>query len=51
MFGYKNVHEEFLKCADDSTEKIIKYLLGKIKSWTGNKAIDDDITFVVVKVK
>jgi serine phosphatase RsbU (regulator of sigma subunit) len=51
MFGYKNVHEEFLKCADDSTENIIKYLLGKIKSWTGNKAIDDDITFVVVKVK
>ena len=51
MFGYKNVQDEFLKCADDSTENIIKYLLGKIKSWTGNKAIDDDITFVAVKVK
>ncbi len=51
MFGYKNVQDEFLKCADESPNNIIKHLLNQIKTWTGSKAIDDDVTFVVIKCK
>ncbi|MBL1214572.1 MAG: SpoIIE family protein phosphatase [Ignavibacteriae bacterium] len=51
MFGYNNVQDEFLKCAEESPADIIKHLLSQIKTWIGSKAIDDDITFVVVKIK
>ncbi len=51
MFGYKSVQEEFLKCAEESPDNIIEHMLSQIKTWTGSKAIDDDITFVIVKVK
>lgn len=51
MFGYKNVQDEFLKCGDESSENIIKYLLNRIKEWSGKQTLDDDITFVVIKAK
>ncbi|MCW8848518.1 MAG: SpoIIE family protein phosphatase, partial [Melioribacteraceae bacterium] len=51
MFGYKNVQEEFQKCGMKSTDEIIDYLKDKIKNWTSGILPNDDVTFVVLKVK
>ena len=51
MFGYKNVHEEFLKCGMNSPDTIIEFMKEKMKIWSAGKIPDDDVTFVVLKVK
>lgn len=51
MFGYKNVQHEFLKFGDNSSEEIIKKLKDIMTSWSGSRRPDDDVTFVVIKVK
>ncbi len=51
MFGYKNVQNEFLKCGNETPELIIEYLKNKMKEWSSNRVPDDDVTFVVIKVK
>ncbi len=51
MFGYKNVQSEFLNCGDKSPNLIIDYLKNKMKEWSSNGVPDDDVTFVVIKVK
>lgn len=51
MFGYKNVQKEFLKCGMKSPEAILDYLKEKISNWASGVLPDDDITFVVIKVK
>jgi serine phosphatase RsbU (regulator of sigma subunit) len=51
MFGYDRVFDEFLKVADLLPEEIIKELKNSGSDWIGGKHPDDDVTFVVVKVK
>jgi len=51
MFGYENVTRVFSEVADRSPAEIIEHL-NKIESdWISNSEPDDDVTFVVIKVK
>lgn len=51
IFGYERVEKTFLEVADRSSEKIIEHLKESAIDWTGGNAPDDDVTFVVIKVK
>jgi len=51
MFGYDRVKETFTEVAGKPSEKIIEHLKDTASNWTGGKAPDDDVTFVVIKVK
>lgn len=51
MYGYERVQNDFHKVADKSPEQIIERLKMNAIEWTGNSDPDDDITFVVIKVK
>ncbi len=51
MFGYDRVKETFTEIADRSSEKIITHLKETAEDWTNGKAPDDDVTFVVLKMK
>jgi serine phosphatase RsbU (regulator of sigma subunit) len=51
MFGYERVTDEFLKVADLQPEEIIDKLKDSGSEWIGGKDPDDDVTFVVIKVK
>ncbi len=51
QFGYKRVKESFKIIAEKKPEEIISYLKKEGSNWAGNKEPDDDVTFVVVKIK
>ena len=51
MYGYDRVQTEFHKYAEKTPEKIIERLKTSASEWTGNSEPDDDITFVVIKIK
>ena len=51
LFGYQRVRNMFENSAENSPEQIIEKLKEEGKSWSGDKDPDDDITFVVIKVK
>ncbi len=51
MFGYDRVKETFSSVADRSSEKIIEHLKNTASDWAGGKDPDDDVTFVVLKMK
>ena len=51
MFGYERVMETYKKSAGKNPEEIIEELKNAGSDWTNNEAPDDDITFVVIKVK
>lgn len=51
MFGYDRVIETYKKAAGKSPEEIIEVLKNEGSDWTNNEAPDDDVTFVVIKVK
>ena len=51
MFGYKNAQHEFQKCGEESPKIIIENLKKVMKEWSAGRLPDDDITFVVIKVK
>lgn len=51
MFGYERVTDEFLKVADLQPEEIIKKLIDSGTEWLDGDDPDDDLTFVVIKVK
>ena len=51
MFGYERVMEIYKNSAGKNPEEIIEVLKNAGNSWTNNEAPDDDITFVVIKVK
>jgi serine phosphatase RsbU (regulator of sigma subunit) len=51
MLGYNNVRGEFFKCANQNPDKIVEHLVDKGKKWSNGHPIEDDITFVVVKIK
>jgi serine phosphatase RsbU (regulator of sigma subunit) len=46
-----NVKKIFSECAQQSPNEIIEYLTEKGKEWSKNRPQNDDITFVVAKVK
>ena len=51
MFGYDRVKATFTEVADRSSEKIIEHLKNTASDWSGGKDPDDDVTFVVLKMK
>ena len=51
MYGYDRLKKVIIKNSDRSSEEIISYLKEEILRWANNKNPDDDVTFVVVKVK
>jgi serine phosphatase RsbU (regulator of sigma subunit) len=51
MFGYERVMEIYKNSASKNPEDIIEVLKNAGNSWTNDEAPDDDVTFVVIKVK
>ncbi|MCK5057460.1 MAG: SpoIIE family protein phosphatase [Candidatus Aminicenantes bacterium] len=51
MFGYSRVKRIFEKAVGKTPEQIIAHLVDAAETWLDGKARDDDITFVVLKVK
>jgi serine phosphatase RsbU (regulator of sigma subunit)/ligand-binding sensor domain-containing protein len=51
QFGYERVKESFAQAADKQPEEIISYLKEEGSRWANDKDPDDDVTFVVIKVK
>ena len=51
MYGYKKIRNGFEDVAEKSPEDIISYLKNEGADWVNNADPDDDVTFVVIKVK
>lgn len=51
LYGYERVQNDFHKVAEKSPEQIIERLKANAFEWSGNSEPDDDVTFVVIKVK
>jgi ligand-binding sensor domain-containing protein/serine phosphatase RsbU (regulator of sigma subunit) len=51
MYGYKRIRNGFEDVAEKAPEDIISYLKNEGASWVNNEAPDDDVTFVVIKIK
>jgi serine phosphatase RsbU (regulator of sigma subunit) len=51
LFGYKRVRNIFEEIAEKSPEEIINQLKEDGSSWVSDKDPEDDVTFVVIKVK
>jgi serine phosphatase RsbU (regulator of sigma subunit) len=51
MFGYRRARNSFEEVAEKDPENIIAYLKNEGNRWSDNKEPDDDVTFVVIKVK
>jgi len=51
MYGYERIRDGFEKVAQENSEKIISYLKEEASAWVNDKDPDDDVTFVVLKVK
>lgn len=51
IYGYRRARNTFEEVAMHEPESIVKHLTDVGKNWTNNKEPDDDVTFVVIKVK
>ncbi|VAX27265.1 hypothetical protein MNBD_IGNAVI01-1126, partial [hydrothermal vent metagenome] len=51
MFGYERVKNKFRSIAEETPEEIINSLKNSASKWANGKDPDDDVTFVVIKVK
>ena len=51
MYGYDRIINEFNSVGNKAPEKIIDHLKKSAAKWINGNDPDDDITFVVIKVK
>ena len=51
MFGYDKVTTEYEKVASNNAKEIIEHLKNVGTEWLNDNDPDDDITFVVIKMK
>ncbi len=51
MYGYQRIRNGFEDVAEKQPEEIITFLKNEGKNWNDDQAPDDDVTFVVIKVK
>ena len=51
MFDYPRVKDHFAEVAENNPEEIINKLVKSGDEWMGDSIQDDDITFLVIKVK
>jgi serine phosphatase RsbU (regulator of sigma subunit) len=51
MYGYERIKKVFTDNVHKSPEEIISYLKNEGTRWVNDKEPDDDVTFVVIKIK
>jgi serine phosphatase RsbU (regulator of sigma subunit) len=51
MYGYDRTKTEFHSVGEKEPEEIVDHLKGSASQWVNGKEPDDDVTFVVIKVK
>jgi len=51
MYGYERILDGFKKVGNNKPEEIISYLKNEGSTWVNDKDPEDDVTFVVIKVK
>jgi len=51
IYGYKRARNSFEEVAKKEPEEIVSFLNEEGKRWTSDKEPDDDVTFVVIKIK
>ena len=51
IYGYKRARNSFEEVAKKEPEEIVTFLKEEGKRWTNDKEPEDDVTFVVIKVK
>jgi serine phosphatase RsbU (regulator of sigma subunit) len=51
MFDYARARRTFAEVAGDSPQEIINRFVETGEKWAGNRPADDDVTFVVMKIK
>ncbi len=51
MYGYDRTKTEFHSVGEKEPEEIVSHLKNSASQWTNGKGPDDDVTFVVIKVK
>jgi len=51
QYGYARVKKEFLSAAQNSSDEIVEHLKKSATEWANGTEPDDDVTFVVIKVK
>jgi len=51
MYGYKRIRDNFKMVAEKDPESIISFLRDEGSKWVNDSDPDDDVTFVVIKVK
>jgi len=51
MYGYKRIRNGFEDVAEKAPEEIVSYLKNEGAGWINQADPDDDVTFVVIKVK
>ena len=51
MYGYERVIKTFKEVAEYSSKEIIEKLKNKVIEWSAGKTPEDDVTFVVIKMK
>jgi hypothetical protein len=51
MFGYDRIKTEFHSVGEKDPEEIVDHLKNSASQWANGKEPDDDVTFVVIKMK
>ncbi len=51
MLGYDKAVEIFNEAANNKSGEVIQQLINDARNWAGSYPLQDDITFVVVKIK
>ena len=51
MFGYDRIKTEFQSVGENEPDEIVDHLKNSASQWVNGKEPDDDVTFVVIKVK
>ena len=51
MYGYDRTISEFHSISEKEPEEIVDHLKNSASQWANGKEPDDDVTFVVIKMK
>lgn len=49
QYGYQRLTDTFLQIGNKNSDDIISVLKSEVSNWLGNKELEDDVTFVVIK--
>lgn len=49
QYGYQRLTDTFLQIGNKNSDDIITILKNEVSNWLGNKELEDDVTFVVIK--